>query len=38
MSPRASVHGVNAVVCPGSEVGTLADVKTGGTAVVLFRA
>ena len=34
----ASIHGVNAGVRPGSEVGTPADVKTGETAVVLFRA
>ena len=38
VSPRASVHGVNAVVCPDIIAGIPVDVKTGETAVVLFRA
>ena len=38
VSPRACVPGVNAVVCPSVETGIAVDVKTGLTAVVLFRA
>jgi hypothetical protein len=33
-----SFHGVNADVCPDIIVGITVDVKTGETAVVLFRA
>jgi hypothetical protein len=38
VSPRACVPGVNAIVCPDVEIGIPADVKTGQTAVLLFRA
>jgi hypothetical protein len=38
VSPRACVPGVSAIVCPDVEIGIPADVKTGQTAVVLFRA
>ena len=35
--PRACLPGVVAVVCPNVKNGTVADVKTGQNADILFR-